>query len=167
MKKSADTRVTVIKVNDESGMMKVKLDYISIQTMNPEKMINFYVTYFGAAVEGFRLPVNQPDHLGTRAPGYAGTAQKQTVYVLSFSGGFKIRLMAQEPSVSGRQPYPGASLSPMNLTFKLGSRRRVNQLTCRMIQEGHEVISEPGVCDPAHYSSSVLDPEGNIIELGA
>lgn len=125
--------------------MEVKLDYIAIPTANLEKLKDFYVQYFGAAAETNGVSC-----------------------LLSFKGGFKIKLIWEEqaeqhvvPSPAARSPYT------VRLTFRAGGRRRVNEITCRLVLDGHEVISEPGTSGMSHYSSSVYDPDGNLIELVA
>lgn len=117
------------------------LDCIAIPAMNLKKMKDFYMKYFGAAVD-------------------------ETAYILCFGNGFKIKLIPEEQDIYAQN----ASARPHDslcLTFRLGSRMLVNELTCQLILEGHEVIREPGLFGMEQYGSSVFDPEGNIIELVA
>ena len=117
--------------------MEMKLAYITIHTMEPEIMKDFYVKYLGAVVDDVR-PFDRP------------------VYSLSFDGGIKIKLIPEQPGSLGvpsavspavpsvipsfpetRPPYA------VRLTFRAGSRKRVNERTGQLILEGHEVICEP------------------------
>ena len=83
-----------------------------------------------------------------------------------FRAVLKIKLAPAVESQSGfaarTSPCPH---NPVCLAFRLGSRKRVNTLTSQLILEGHEIISEPQLSAPAHYSSCIFDPEGNIVEL--
>ena len=141
--------------------MEMKLAYITIHTMEPEIMKDFYVKYLGAVVDDVR-PFDRP------------------VYSLSFDGGIKIKLIPEQhgslgvpsavspavPSVMPSFPETRPSYA-VRLTFRVGSRKRVNELTGQLILEGHEVICEPGFYGMDYYSSSVFYPEGNVIELVA
>ena len=142
-------------------MMEMKLAYITIHTMEPEIMKDFYVKYLGAVVDDVR-PFDRP------------------VYSLSFDGGIKIKLIPEQhgslgvpsavsPAVPSVVPSFPETRPPyaVRLTFRVGSRKRVNELTGQLIMEGHEVICEPRFYGMEHYSSSVFDPEGNVIELVA
>ncbi|MEQ2676069.1 VOC family protein [Enterocloster citroniae] len=122
-------------------MINVKMDHIVISSGNPEQMKDFYIKYLGAVA----------DSEGT---------------VLCFKGGFRIKLMPRGP-MSGSRSLPNSSgvQTLVSLAFRLGSRKRVNILTSRLVLEGHEVICEPHLSGSSHYSSSVYDPEGNIVEL--
>ena len=117
----------------------MKVDCITLQTLYPDKMKDFYVKYFGAEANRNTMATDCPDPM----------------YTLSFQGGFKIKLARTSPC-----PH-----NPVCLAFRLGSRKRVNTLTSQLILEGHEIISEPQLSAPAHYSSCIFDPEGNIVEL--
>ena len=141
--------------------MEMKLTYIAIHTAKPERMKDFYVKYLGAVVDDVR-PFDRP------------------VYSLSFDGGIKIKLIPEQhgslgvpsavsPAVPSVVPSFPETRPPyaVRLTFRVGSRKRVNELTGQLILEGHEVICEPGFYGMDYYSSSVFDPEGNVIELVA
>ena len=163
--------------------MEMKLTYIAIHTAKPERMKDFYVKYLGAVVD-------EPRPVGKEGPeadtGLADSTFGGTVYNLSFEGGVKIRLIPERPVIcdalssvsfaSALISSAPSSISPamqarpsysVCLTFTVGSRKRVNELTGQLIMEGYDVICEPGFYGVEHYSSSVFDPEGNVIELVA
>lgn len=129
--------------------MEMKMTYIAIRTTDAERMKDFYVRYLGAVVEeACQLPM--------------------TEYSLSFKGGTKIKLISEEQLTgTGFYSMPVRPPCTVRLTFSVGSRRRVNELTCQLMLEGHEVISEPCFYGVKCYGSSIFDPEGNIIELVA
>ena len=118
----------------------MRLDYIEIRTHDPEKMKHFYVGYFDAVVEETLSCLD--------------TGEADCAYLLSFRGGFKIKLIPAE-----------ANIPLIHLAFRVGNRKRVNELTCRLLLDGHEVISEPGADGMSRYGSSVYDPDGNVIDL--
>lgn len=158
--------------------MEMKLTYIAIHAAEPEKMKDFYVKYLGAVVDESH-PVDSTGPEGEGHACAADRASRSRVYSLSFQGGVKIRLIPERPVISDvsyalacHSPAMTAALQArpayaVRLTFTVGSRKRVNELTGRLILEGYNVIYEPGFYGMEHYSSSVFDPEGNVIELVA
>ena len=147
-------------------MMEMKLTYITIHTMEPEIMKDFYVKYLGAVVDDARPFDRDGSGKDNRV---ASPSSYGTVYSLSFDGGVKIKLIPEQPAVPSVVPSFPETRPPyaVRLTFRVGSRKRVNELTGQLIMEGHEVICEPRFYGMEHYSSSVFDPEGNVIELVA
>lgn len=159
--------------------MEMKLTYIDIHAANPEKMRDFYVKYLGAVADDLRsIHSDVPEG----DAGGSDCGSTRSAYSLSFEGGVKIRLIPKLPVTPLASSAISAALSntsyarsamqvrplyAVRLTFTVGSRKRVNELTGQLITEGYDVIYEPGFYGMEHYSSSVFDPEGNVVELVA
>ncbi|MCD7869379.1 MAG: hypothetical protein LUG59_02200, partial [Enterocloster clostridioformis] len=124
----------------------MKLTYITIHTMEPEIMKDFYIKYLGAVVDDARPFDRDGSGKDNRA---ASPSSYGTVYSLSFDGGVKIKLIPEQP---GSLKVPSAvspavpSVIPsfpetrppyaVRLTFRAGSRKRVNERTGQLIPEG-------------------------------
>jgi len=48
-----------------------------------------------------------------------------------------------------------------------GSRKKVDELTRRLKEDGFKVIGEPRITGDNLYESIILDPDGNRVELMA
>lgn len=141
----------------------MKIDHIVIPSRNPEQMKDFYIKYLGAAIDELRA---SQDNLKAAASDTSLIPGSQVLYILSFQGGFKMKLLTAKQDTDSRTALlPTFFQNPICLAFRLGSRKRVNAVTSQLILEGHEVICEPHASGLSHYSSCVADPEGNIVEL--
>lgn len=78
--------------------MEMKLTYITIHTMEPEIMKDFYVKYLGAVVDDARPFDRDGSGKDNRV---ASPSSYGTVYSLSFDGGVKIKLIPEQPGSLG------------------------------------------------------------------
>ena len=53
----------------------------------------------------------------------------------------------------------------IHLSFNLGSKQNVDDLTQKMEEDGFCVLSGPRVTGDGYYESCVEGPEGNLLEL--
>ncbi len=54
-----------------------------------------------------------------------------------------------------------------HISFKVGSKEKVDALTARLKEDGFTVKSGPRTTGDGYYESCVLDKEGNSIEIQA
>jgi lactoylglutathione lyase len=53
----------------------------------------------------------------------------------------------------------------IHLSFNLGSKQNVDDLTQKMQEDGFNILSGPRVTGDGYYESCVEGPEGNLLEL--
>lgn len=53
----------------------------------------------------------------------------------------------------------------VHIAFSVGSREKVRELTCRMMEDGYEVLSGPRTTCDCYYESRIAAIEGNQIEV--
>ena len=129
----------------------MKIEHVAIWCRNLEKLREFYESYFGArSGEIYR----------NKAKGFAS-------YFLSFESGARLELMcSQSIPDTTNDPYKQFT-GLMHLALSVGSEEKVDDLTARLAQAGHQVIDGPRRTGDGYYESVVLDPENNRIEITA
>ena len=129
----------------------MKLEHAALWTPDLEASRHFYARYFGAQA----------------GPRYENPTTGFRSYFLSFDGGSRIELM-QMPGISPRGAEPEVQrLGLVHLAFDAGDVAGVDALTESLRRDGHRVIGEPRRTGDGYYESTVLDPDGNRIELTA
>jgi lactoylglutathione lyase len=127
----------------------MKIEHIAIWTADLEGLKVFYETYFQAQA-------------GAK---YTNPAKGFESYFLTFSSGPRLELMAlttlAEPPPGQDAPRAGYA----HLAFSAGSRPAVDVLTARLSRDGYQVLDGPRVTGDGYYESSLLDPDGNRLEI--
>jgi lactoylglutathione lyase len=93
---------------------------------------------------------------------YVNLSKKVSSYFIAFTGGSRIELMNQEDK-SGKQN--SEMLGFAHIAINPGSRKKVEQITERLDNDGFTIVSKPRITGDGYYASVVLDPENNIIEI--
>lgn len=129
----------------------MKLDHAALWTPDLERSRVFYERYFG----------------GRAGARYENPRTGFASYFMSFDGGSRLELM-QMPGIAPRTHEPAVQqLGLVHLAFDAGSPAQVDALTERLRADGHAVIGEPRRTGDGYYESTVLDPDGNRIEIAA
>ena len=127
----------------------MKLEHAALWTPDLERSRACYERYFGARA-GVRY-----DNPRT---GFAS-------YFLSFDGGSRLELM-QMDGIAPRAHAPAVqAIGLVHLAFDPGTPEAVDALTERLRSDGHAVIGEPRRTGDGYHESTVLDPDGNRIEI--
>jgi len=127
----------------------MKIEHVAIWTLDLERLKNFYCRYFSA----------------TAGPKYHNPRHGFNSYFLQFDNGARLELM-QMPSVSVRAGVPGERLLGWaHLAFSLGSRQLVDDTTLLLRRDGFQHLDGPRETGDGYYESTVLDPDGNRLEL--
>lgn len=126
----------------------MRIEHLAIWTERLELLKEFYCTYFsGCASSLYHNP--QHDFFS---------------YFIQFEQGARLELMQMpvlpRPYPAGTQHYGWA-----HLAFSLGSEQAVDQLTALLIQHGYAHLDGPRRTGDGYYESTVLDPDGNRLEL--
>jgi len=122
------------------------IDHIAIWTYDPEAIKDFFLKYFNC----------------TAGEKYINPIKKFSSYFISFKEGSRIELMKREDISSKRK---GEMLGLAHISINAGSRAGVDELTDRIEQDGHDIVSKPRITGDGYYESVVQDPEGNVIEI--
>lgn len=125
----------------------IKIDHIAVYVHDLEKAKEFFERYFHA----------QSNEL------YYNPNTGLKPYILSFDGHTRLELMTR-PEIKdvGTSVFRNGYI---HLSFNLGSKQNVDDLTQKMEEDGFCVLSGPRVTGDGYYESCVEGPEGNLLEL--
>ena len=125
------------------------IEHVALWTKDLEILKAFYEQYFQAEA-------------GEK---YSNPAKHFESYFLRFASGARLELM-RRPDIPER---PGDAETQVagytHLAFATGSEANVDALTQRLHQDGYRVVDGPRRTGDGYYESTVLDPDGNGIEI--
>ena len=125
----------------------MKIDHVALYVRDLEAAKEFFAAYLGGrAGEEYHNPKT-----GLRS------------YFLALEEGARLEIMTRPQVEPAAAALYGAGYT--HLSFSLGSRERVGQLTATLKEKGYPVISGPRVTGDGYYESCVLGSEGSQIEL--
>ena len=124
----------------------MKIEHIAIWTNNLEELKEFYAQFFaGQAGEKYYNPKKEFES-----------------YFIEFESGARLEIMRKAGIDDQVQKEV---LGYAHLAFSVGSKKRVDQLTKELKEAGYEVVGGPRRTGDGYYESSVLDPDGNKVEI--
>lgn len=127
------------------------IEHIALWTKDIERCRRFYADYFGAQA----------------GPRYVNAAKGFESCFLSLGDGARIELM-RTTTLTPVTLAPGAQrMGLTHFAVALGSEQAVDILTARIRADGHPVLDGPRHTGDGYYESTVLDPDGNRIEITA
>lgn len=127
----------------------VRIEHLALWTRDLERLAAFYAEAFGAAM-GERYE-NAPHGFASR--------------FLTFESGSRLELMQTTQLELKEAPAGAQRLGFTHLAFSLGSAEAVDALTTRLHLQGRPVLDAPHWTGDGYYESTVLDPDGNRLEL--
>ncbi len=127
----------------------MRIEHVAIWTHDLERLRSFYESYFA----------------GRSNAKYINPRKQFESYFLTFADGARLELM-QMPTVplsknDIAQQFTGYS----HLAFSAGSPEAVDALTDRLRTDGYLILDGPRTTGDGYYESTVLDPDGNRIEI--
>ena len=126
----------------------MKIEHVAVWIKDLVTMRDFYMKYFSATSNEL----------------YSSTRRPFWSYFLTFESGARLELM-MEP---GRDHSTTCGLTGLaHIAFSVGSRASVDALTDRLRKDGIRVTSDPRTTGDGYYESTILDPEGNTLEITA
>ncbi len=125
----------------------MKIEHTAIYFQDLEGAKQFFETYFNATAND----LSHNEKTGFRS------------YFLSFDEGARLEIMNKE--VLDDLPKPLNRTGLAHVTFALGSKEAVDELTDRLKNDGYEIISGPRTTGDGYYESCVLGFENNQIEI--
>lgn len=127
----------------------IRIDHIALWTDQLEQLARFYEIYF-SAVTGEK---------------YSNPAKGYESRFLCFSGEVRIELMRTTTLFPVKSEKGAQRMGLTHFSFSTGSEKAVEELTARLKQDGYDVLDGPRRTGDGYYESTVLDPDGNRIEI--
>jgi lactoylglutathione lyase len=125
----------------------MKIDHVALYVKDLEGTKEFYKKYFGA----------------TAISKYNNPKTGLETYFLIFDGEERLEIMTR-PELHENQKN-AMQYGYIHLSFSVGSKQKVDDLTHLLKSDGYIVISEPRTTGDGYYESCVLDAENNQIEI--
>ena len=157
----------------------MKIEHIAIWAKDIDKVCEFYRKYFGGVVhpiyhnptkqftsrfvtfdDGARMEVmHRPDiDVGTRGMFHVKHAIARVAKICK-------HIFMTEHEHVGHEVSKHECLGYAHLSFSVGSKERVDDLTQQMSNDGIQIVGQPRTTGDGYYESVVLDPEGNRVEI--
>ena len=127
----------------------MKIEHIAIWTKDIDNVCEFYRKYFGGVVQ----------------PLYHNPTKQFTSRFVTFESGARLEIMHRPDIHSVNEILGEEHIGIAHLSFSIGSKEKVDQLTQQMSHDGITIVGEPRTTGDGYYESVVLDPEGNRIEI--
>lgn len=127
----------------------MKIDHVAMYVWDLEGAKEFFVRFFQA----------KPNDM------YHNPKTGLKTYFLSFDDGSRLEIM-NRPNMK-EKPLDIFYQGLIHLSFKLGSKEKVDELTKKLHEAGYEVLSGPRVTGDGYYESCILAFENNLLELVA
>ena len=125
----------------------MKLDHVALYVKDLEGAKEFFMKYFGA----------------TANSKYNNPKTGLETYFLAFDGEERLEIMTRPELQENQKNVMQYGYS--HLSFSVGSKQKVDELTHRLKNDGYIVISGPRTTGDGYYESCVLDAENNQIEI--
>jgi len=113
-----------------------------------EKMKSFYEKYFLA--KSNKLYHNP-------------TTELKTYFLVFGDSDCRLEIMTKENLIN--IPKELNNTGYIHLSFGVGSKDKVDELTKQLENDGYKVVSQPRITGDGYYESCVMDPENNQIEI--
>ena len=127
----------------------MRLNHVALWVDDIESVRLFYMKYFGALCNDR----------------YVNESKKFTSYFLSFDEGTACIELMNRPDILDMPFNRGQVKGLAHLSISVGSREAVDELTRRLQTDGYTVIGQPRLTGDGFYESTILDPEGNNVEI--
>lgn len=124
----------------------MKIEHVAIWVKDLEAMKTFYEKYFS----------------GKSNSKYHNKDKEFESYFIRFDGEARLEIM-RKSGIDKQEK--GDRIGWAHISFSLGSRESVNQLTVRLQTDGYRLVNGPRVTGDGYYESVIEDPECNLLEL--
>lgn len=125
----------------------MKIDHIAMYVCDLEGARDFFVQYFGARSN----------------TGYHNVRTGFRSFFLSFDDKTRLELMSK-PQITDSEKQRNRT-GFIHLSFSIGSKEQVDELTAQLKADGFEVIDGPRTTGDGYYESCIVGFEGNLIEI--
>ncbi len=125
----------------------MKIDHLAIYVNDLEAARTFFMKYFGASSNNM----------------YHNPRTGFCSYFLSFKDGARLEIM-HRPDLKDVLKHPH-NTGYIHLSFSIGSKEKVDELTQQLRNDGYEVMDGPRTTGDGYYESCIVGIENNLIEL--
>ena len=125
----------------------MKIDHIAMYVCDLEGARDFFVQYFGARSN----------------TGYQNVRTGFRSFFLSFDDKTRLELMSKPQMTDSEKQRNRTGF--IHLSFSIGSKEQVDELTAQLKADGFEVIDGPRTTGDGYYESCIVGFEGNLIEI--
>jgi lactoylglutathione lyase len=123
------------------------IEHVALWTHDIERLKDFYTRYFGATAP------HKYQRVGFES------------YFLTFESGARLELMQAPQIPANANDADKQAVGWIHVAFSVGSRETVDALTAQLRADGFRILSEPHVTGDGYYESTMLDPDGNRVEI--
>ena len=127
----------------------MRIEHVAIWTRDLERLRRFYETYFA----------------GRANAKYVNPRKQFESYFLAFADGARLELMQMPTVPQSKDDVEQQFTGYIHLAFSVGSREAVDALTDRLRTDGYRILDGPRTTGDGYYESTMLDPDGNRIEI--
>ena len=127
----------------------MRIEHVAIWTHDLERLRRFYELYFG----------------GWANTKYVNPRKQFESYFLTFADGARLELMQMAGIPSTKNDAKQQFTGYVHIAFSAGSREAVDALTQRLGRDGYRILDGPRITGDGYYESSLLDPDGNRLEI--
>lgn len=125
----------------------MKIDHIAMYVCDLEGARDFFVQYFGARSN----------------TGYHNVRTGFRSFFLSFDDKTRLELISKPQMTDSEKQRNRTGF--IHLSFSIGSKEQVDELTAQLKADGFEVIDRPRTTGDGYYESCIVGFEGNLIEI--
>lgn len=125
----------------------MKIDHIAMYVCDLEGARDFFVQYFRARSN----------------TGYHNVRTGFRSFFLSFDDKTRLELMSKPQMTDSEKQRNRTGF--IHLSFSIGSKEQVDELTAQLKADGFEVIDGPRTTGDGYYESCIVGFEGNLIEI--
>ncbi len=126
----------------------MKINHVALYCLDLEGMREFFIRYFN----------------GVSNDMYHNPKTGLKTYILSFGDSdAKLELMSRPEVVDEKENIYRQGF--IHLSFSVGSKEKVNDLTKVLNEDGYRVLSGPRTTGDGYYESCIVGPERILIEI--
>ena len=125
----------------------MRIEHVALYVNKLEEARDFFVNY----LEGHSNDGYHNKNTGFRS------------YFICFDSGARLEIMSKPGMLDDEKDLNRTGYA--HVTFSVGSRERVNELTSKLKDAGYAVVSGPRTTGDGYYESCIVAVEGNQIEI--
>jgi lactoylglutathione lyase len=126
----------------------MKIEHVCLNVSDIERMKAFYCEVFGFAS-------NQKYH--NDKTGW------ENYFLSSEEGGARLELLSKAALKKAKTDREATCI--VHFSLALGSKENISVALKKAVSDGASILGQPRMTGDGYYEASILDPEGNMVEL--